>query len=234
MKIVVAAALAAGILVVTALAGFARPDAAPAQGASSARNAVTVTGTGSIHVVPDRAELSLGVAAHAETAEDALRANAERMRRVLEALDDAGIADGDVQTRELSLSPRYQRNEVVGYTASNVVSVSAKVSDAGRALDAAVAAGANQSYGLSLVASDRGEPYRRALADALADARAKAKALADAGGFDVGAVVRVEEQQHGPVFAGELRAVNDAAAATPIEAGRTKLEATVSVSFAIR
>ncbi len=58
----------------------------------------------------------------------AMRQNAEQMTKVMAAVKAAGIADKDVQTSGISLSPqyRYRENEapaITGYQASNTVSL---------------------------------------------------------------------------------------------------------------
>ena len=102
------------------------------------------------------------------------------------------------------------------------------------ALDAAVAAGATRTEGLSLTRSDQEALYRRALAEAVDDARAKAKALAKAGNFELGGVVGVEEGTQEAYTYGTLPFTDQAAAVAPIEPGTQKLTASVRVSFEIR
>ena len=239
MKLVAAAALAAVALVTIALSGVGRPDAARGEAAPDPRrDVVTVNGTGKVESVPDRAEASFGVVTRAETAEQAVNDNAERMRRVIDALRDAGVADKDIRTQELALMPHYDKDAqaITGYEASNTVVASSPLDKLGAALDAAVAAGANRSYGLTLARSDRDDLYRKALASALDDARAKAEALAEAGGFDVGDVVGViEGGGPEPVPMPYDTAVRGVAQAerTPLMPGTQEIQATVSVSFAI-
>jgi uncharacterized protein len=236
MKLVAVLALAAAALVAVALSGVGRPDAARGEAAPQPRtDVVTVTGVGKIETVPDRAEASFGVVTRAETAEAAVKENAEKMNRVIDALRDAGIAEKDIRTQELALNPRFERNRgIVGYEASNTVVGSSTLETLGAALDAAVAAGANRSYGITLARSDRDDLYRDALAAAVDDARAKAAALADASGFGVGDIVRVEEG--GASMPMYDTAVRDFAqeASTPLMPGTQEIQASVAVSFAIR
>ena len=96
------------------------------------------------------------------TAGEALAANAARMNAVFAALKRAGIADKDIQTSNLSLSPIYTERvqvtangntqdiapRIIGYTANNSVAVrQRKLSEVGRVIDALVAAGANEISG---------------------------------------------------------------------------------------
>jgi uncharacterized protein YggE len=86
-RVLTLAALA-GLLV--AFAGVARPEGATS--AASPARTITVTGTGTVTTVPDRAEFSFGVTSQARTASAALAANAAEMRKVIAALKDAGVA----------------------------------------------------------------------------------------------------------------------------------------------
>lgn len=233
MKLVRVAALCAALAATAAFAGVGIPERAHSQaGVGPAANTVTVSGTGSVEAVPDRAELSFGVTTEARTASAALSASSAEMRRVIAAIRGAGVAQADIQTQIVSLQPRYSErgDEIVGYTATN--SVSAKLRDLGRAgavIDAAVGAGANQVFGPGLTRSDQTALYRRALRAAVADARAKARSLAAAAGRRLGRVRSVVETGAAP----PPRPLEAKAAATPIEPGTQLIQASVSVEFAL-
>jgi uncharacterized protein YggE len=221
---------AAAAFVVALLGGVGRSDAA-LHDASSAANTVTTTGHGVGTAVPDKAQVTAGVQTQATTAADALAENARLMNKVVAALTSAG--GSDLQTQQVSLYPRTNESgDVVGFTAADTVTATARIADAGGLVDAAVAAGANTVDGPSLSVSDRDGLYRAALAKAMADARAKALALGNAGGFGVGAVSSVTEETAGaPVPVLEAAAAKSSD--TPVEPGTQDVTADVSVTFAI-
>jgi uncharacterized protein len=229
---IVIAALA--VLVVAALAGIGRPEAAESA-SDEPREGITVTGVGRVSTVPNEAEFSLGVTAKGQTARAALTENAERMRRLIEALKLAGVAARDIQTRDVSVGSDYDADgRSDQFVASNTVSVLIRDLDtAGAVLDAATRAGANNVYGPSLTRSNRDGLERRALEDAVANARKRAEAVAAAGGVNLGAVIAMSEspQVVGPELA--YRAADSAASSVPIEKGTQEIQATVSVTFAI-
>ena len=169
----------------------------------------------------------------AQSASDALSANAKLMNQVVAALKSAG--GSDLQTQQVSLYPQTNdQGQVTAYVADNSVSAKAKIADAGALIDAAVGAGANTVNGPSLDVSDRDARYRDALGKAVDDARAKAEALAKAGGFGVGVVSSVTEQSAnapGPVPMVDAAAKT---ASTPIEPGTQDVTADVVVTFRIR
>ena len=219
---------AAGLLAVAALAGvLGRPVGAGAADPPS-RRTVTVTGLGAVGSTPDRAQLSFGVESRAATAQAALAANASAMQRLLAALREAGVSE--LQTESVSVWPRWtDGNRDDGYVASNSVSGVIGVARAGAAIDAAVAAGANQVYGPSFTSEDARALYRQALRAAVDDARARAETLARAAGASLGGVLTVSESGQ----ASPEPLVERAADATPIVAGQQETTASVTVTFAL-
>src|SRR5581483_6535616 len=171
-----------GIALVALLAGA---GGAVGAGAQPRSHSITVTGQGSVRTVPDRAQLSLGVSTDAKTAAGALRANAAEIAKVIAAVKAQGVPAADVQTEQVSLSLRYADDGqgIVGYTATNSVSVVVRtLAKVGAVIDAAVDAGANQVSGPNLVRSDQNALYRQAMRAAISNARAKARAIAKAAG----------------------------------------------------
>ena len=150
MKLARLALLAAGGVAVAAFAGVFQPSGAHSAPGETSTGGITVFGTGSANVTPDRASFSFGTVSQAATANAALTASSQSVARVVAALKKAGVAQADIQTSDVSLSPRMNdsNNEIVGYTASNTVTATIKkLGDAGDVVDAAVTAGANQVYG---------------------------------------------------------------------------------------
>jgi uncharacterized protein len=231
LRILIAAAF---VLAVAALVGVAQPQQARGQEADGPDRSITASGLGSVTTVPDRAHFSFGVQAQSRTASQALEAADAQLTRVVAALRSAGIAQADIQTEQISLSPRTSEDgvQIVGYMAVSSVSVRVRNLDrAGPVVDAAVGAGANQVYGPSLTRSDQEAVYRGALKAAYADARAKAQALADAAGVTLGAMTStVEGGASAPMPLAAGRAED---AKATIEPGTQEIQASVSVTFAV-
>jgi uncharacterized protein YggE len=231
--IVALTALGTGIAL---YAGVFRPDAAQGQtaGASSALG-ITVTGTGSVKAAPDQADFSFGVETQGDTPSEALSKNGAAVQKVIDALKAAGIAAADIQTQQVSVSPRYDNKgqNIVGYTAVNSVNVTVRdLSKAGDVVDAAVKAGANQVFGPTFSISNQTALYQDALKKALADARTKAQTIAAAAGVSLGRVVNIVEG--GGVTPVPLGAAEGAAGGkTPIEPGLQEIPASLTVTYAI-
>ena len=233
MRLVPLAALAAALAATVAFAGVGRPDSA--HGAAPSVRSVTVSGTASIQAVPNEAGFSAGVSTDAATARAALAANATKAAHVLDALRAAGVTKGDLQTQDVSVSPRWDEGgRQNGFTAHTSVQVHVQdVGQAGRLIDAAVAAGASETSGPSFDRGDRDALYRDALKSAFNEARLKAATLAGEAGASLGPVLRIEESSTTPEppFPYAMRAAADTS--TPVEPGKQDVQATVTVTFSL-
>ncbi len=222
--------LALLLLVASAIAGVAQPHFGRS-GGSPAGKTITVSGNGTVTSVPDRANFGFNIETRAKTATGALAQNADAATKVIQALKDAGAAAADIQTSQVSLSPQTTPDGVtiVGYIASNSISVRSKIAQAGKLIDTAVAAGATGVSGPSLSLSDQDSLYRDALKKAVADAKLKAQALADGAGLTLGAVQSIAEGSVATPLpmAGKLDATS-----TPLEPGTQDVQATVTVIYA--
>jgi uncharacterized protein YggE len=226
------------LAVIGAVAAVLVLGTAGAEGASSeaaVQHSIIVTGQGSVATTPDRAQVSFGVSTDAKTASAALRGNAAEMSKVIAAVKARGIAPTDIRTDLVSLSPRYSQNgdAVVGYTASNSVSVTLRgLGKVGSTIDAAVEAGANQVSGPNLVRSDATALYRAALRAAITNAKGKAQTISRASGLHIRRITDVSESSAAPAPTPlTSKAAGDVS--TPVEAGTTLVEATVTVTFGV-
>ncbi len=213
-------------------AAFALPGAAFAD-----RALVTVTGEASVEAVPDVATLSLGVTTQGATATEAMAANSAQLKVVLERLKSAGIAEGDMQTSNLSLNPNWVGYDsgatptIAGYTANNMLTVRVRALDTlGGVLDAAITDGANTLNGLTFELAEPRPKVDEARRAAVVDAMARATLLVTAAGASLGRLVSITEAggyvNPQPMFRAEASSV-------PVAAGEIGLTASVTVVFEI-
>jgi len=211
--------------------------AAPA----GAEGTITVSGRGEVSAVPDMATLMLGVTTEATEAASAMRLNSAAMAAVLSQLAAEGVAERDVQTSSLSLSPRWEPPRpqesdprITGFVAMNMVTVVLRDLDAlGGVLDAVLGEGANSLGGLSFGVADDAALRDEARRAAVADATAKARVLAEAAGVTLGAVQEIVE---GGGFDRPMplaRMDMAMAEAVPVARGELSLQATVTMTWAI-
>ena len=224
--------VAAGLTLVALAGAVGLPDLAGAQDAAPADDTLTVMGVGSVKAVPNEAQMSFGVETRRPTAQAAVAANADAMRKVINALRQAGARE--IATQWVSVYPFTQEGVTIeGYSASNSVSAVSDVDDAPGLIDAAAEAGANQVSGPGLSSSNAEALYRQALAKAVADARLRAEALAKAAGRSLGEITAIVEGGAQPVPVYRAAAM-DSAASTPIVPGQQETTATISVTFSLR
>lgn len=159
---------------------------------------VEVTGSDKILATPDMAEVELGVTLLADDADTAQQDVAKTLAKVTDELEALGVDPEDIAVSNLRVYPQYDYSEsvekIAGYQAS--VSITVKnltLEDAGRAVSAATAAGANQVQGVSYYCSDYDALYRQALDAAMAMAQNKACSIATASGDTLGDVLSVIE-----------------------------------------
>ena len=200
-----------------------------------------VVASGEVSAVPDIATIGAGVVTQAATAVAAMSENARRTSATVAAIRKAGVADRDIQTTAISLSPQYRYADnqppvITGYQASSRVSIRFRdVKAAGPILDSLVAAGANQIDGPTL-SIDKPEPLLdQAREKAVAAARARALLYARAAGLQVKRIVAISEGSNDamprPMPMMMMARGKEAAADSSVEAGEQKLSISVSVTF---
>jgi uncharacterized protein YggE len=229
--------ISALVLTASALAGVGAPMLIRAESSDPpAAGTLSVVGTGVVKTKPDTARISAGVTTDAAKADEAMKANATAMQKVIDALKAEGIDSKDLQTEYVSVQPRYDDagSHIVGFTASNsVAAIVRDITRAGAVIDAALTAGANTVGGPSLSREDQDDLYRDALADAVAKARLKATSLARAAGLTLGDIKSLSEGTQEAIPVESFSALRDAASAPPIEPGTTEITANVRVVFAV-
>lgn len=216
------------------------------------RKTITVTGQGKISAAPNVADINIGVVTQAETAREALSANTEKMTALQKTLKDRGVAAKDVQTTNISVTPRYSQPpqpvpgqqpreftpRIVGYDVTNTVTVTARdLNKLGDLLDAVVTAGANQMNGISFRIDTPESLLDEARKKAMADAKHKADLMAGEAGVVVGPPISITDQE-GPRYPvprapmmGRMMAMD---APVPVSAGEQELSVSVHVVYELK
>lgn len=241
------------LIIAVALAGvgaFAFGGSRQGAKAEPAQNdrVLYVRGEAEINVTPDIAYITLGVESQESTAEAAQKQNAKSMSAVVDAILGMGVAREDLQTYGYNLYPvrTYDkaagRDKLVGYRASNMVRVTVRHLDSvGKLIDKAVHAGATNVEGVTFSVADEGQWENRAVEQAIARAKAKAEVMAKAAGVALGRPTLVSDGSADvqPVLlSGRMKAASFAAdeagaPATPVEAGKITVRASVQMAFEI-
>jgi len=200
---------------------------------------LSVTGEGSVQVVPDMATVTLGVTAQAPGAAEAAQEAGKKIRAVLDMLGQQGVRPEDVQTSGLSLNPRYEqvRNDpgqspqVAGFEASNMLTVTVRdLSKLGDLLDGVLDRGANTFRGVSFGLQDPDTASDAARKLAVADALAQATLMAGAAGAKRGPILSMSESGGGmprPMFSAAMKVAD----AMPVAPGALTVQAEVTMVF---
>lgn len=188
--------------------------------------------------VPDIATISAGVVTEGADGNTAMRDNAAQMQRVMTAIREAGIAEKDIRTSGINLSPRYQRSsnqapKITGYEARNTVSLKVRdISRLGQVLDALAKQGANQINGPSFEIDNPEPVFDKARQAALAQAQARAQTYAVSLGMKVRRIVSISEGRSGGVRpVPMMRAMSAESGAPPVAPGETTVSVSLQVAF---
>ncbi len=218
--------------------------AEPVSVTNSTVETITVGGLAKKKLTPDRALFTVSVETSAQTVREAVQQNNEKTEQVIAALKKAGASEQEIQTSNFSIFPQQEftenrRPRVFGYQVNNSLTVTrATVNDAGKLLQAAVDAGANQAGGLSLVVSDPSRGREEGLQRAFQDAKAKAETLAKAAGRSVGRALSISEgitvAPPSPLLGHTMALSQAKVAEVPVSLGTEEISFAVSVTFELR
>lgn len=212
-----------------------------AQDSTDRRAELSLSAAGEVSLTPDQASVSAGVVSRGATAGEAVRANARDMSAVFEALDRAGVAETDMQTSQLSVSPVYDRDErnrqgeITGYEARNTVTALVRdIDGVGGVIDAVFEAGANTLQGVNFSSSQADQARDEARRRAVTELMALRDLYAGAAGFEVLGLVSLSEsggQRPYPMMARAEAFASDAS--TPVAAGELTISVTVNAVWEI-
>jgi uncharacterized protein YggE len=218
----------------------AQAQSGPAYSIPSDATILSVSADAESRRVPDVATLSAGVVTQAVDGNTAMRQNAEQMNKVVAAIRGAGIAEKDIQTSGINLSPQYQFKEgeaprITGYQASNTVSLKVRdIAKLGKLFDLLAAQGANQINGPSFEVDQPEPAYDEARVAALKKAQLRAETYARTLGLRVRRIVSISEGRGGGVRPVMMMAAAPRARAemdTSVSPGETTLSVTLEVTF---
>src|SRR5437763_1947778 len=106
------------LLLTTALPIFAQQQPC----SSPTGRAVTVNGSATIRVVPDRVAFTVGVETDAASVATAFKTNTEKLDAVLQALKAAGVKSEQIETSNFAITSKdYEGKKLPGYRVTNFV-----------------------------------------------------------------------------------------------------------------
>ena len=232
MKKLLAIILALALLLPT----FALADVFAAEGAT-----ITVSGSASVTLKADYAQVTVGVSTKAPTVEEASAKNTAAIHAVITALTEAGVLEDDIATSNYSVGAEYDYSAfgtqtLTGYNVSNQLNVIIRDMDhIGATLDKATAAGANTIYNIQFLSTQADAAQDEATAHAVQDAMRRAVLLAKAAGLQLGSIVSIADSVTG--YSGMPRVYKstmDAAAGNSILPDDASVSASVTIVFELK
>jgi uncharacterized protein YggE len=210
---------------------------------------IAVSGTGTVSVEPDTADVTFSVQSDSELLKEAQADSTTRLEGITEELTSGGVSEADIVTsgyyvtviNEYDDDGNFER--ISGYRVDAQITATIRdLETLGTLLDSVTTAGANGIYGLYFYVNDPGPAATQARAAAMEDARAKADQLAAASGVTITGVVSINEtwapspvskdfyQQAGGMGGAEMDA---AAAPVSVSPGSTDITVELQVVFEI-
>jgi uncharacterized protein len=224
------------------LAFFAALLTATASAAPAATvTRITVTGEGSVAVMPDQATVRAAIDSTADAAQEAVSQSNATYNRVVDAVAATGVARSDITLAFYNFS--YNPRPIVapgenippgryGYIVTRAFDVKVRdVNKAGTVVDALTRAGVTNIESVTFTTADPSHARGQATAKAVADARTKAQEVARAAGLHVTGISRISYGGT-PVVQPMMRAVAlSAPVPTTFDQGNVNVNVNLTVIF---
>ena len=222
----------------------------------SSYRSFSASGEGKVVAIPDVAKFTFSVITEGgKDIASIQQENAQKNNNSISLLKDNGVEDKDIKTAGYSLQPRYQyfscpvgKNsstkpcpppEIVGYSINQTTSV--KIRDfekAGEILSGVVQGGVNSVSELFFTIDDRTEIENQARQEAIANAISKAESIAQAGNFNLGKILSINENSFSVFNQYKTLGIGGsedfAVSAPAIEPGSQDVSIGVTISYEIR
>ena len=178
-------------------------------------NSIAVNGEGKVYATPDIFIFTISVNEKADTTKLAFQQANTKVKEIRQALKDAGVAEKDVQTTNISMYPHYEYNGnnsiPKGYEANQQLTITVrKIEDAGKVMDAVTSIEGAQINSTQYDIDDKEKIYEQARKQAFEKAQQKAEQLADLADVRLGKVTSISDvvmdYQPVPMYANAMKA----------------------------
>jgi uncharacterized protein YggE len=207
---------------------------------SNPRRTLSVSGSGTVFLTPDIANIYLGVHTEETDIALALSKNNTQSLAVVEAMKNLGVAAEDIQTSNFSIWSRQDYDPLgalyTKYVVDNTVYIKVRnLAQLGSLLTTVVASGANNINSISFDVSDKSAAMAEARQKAMSNANDLAGELAKTAGVGVGEIQSITYLDYSPApYSGMGGGGAAPQAAVPIQPGQLQISVTVNVSYAIK
>ena len=202
------------VLLVFAYSAYVYVDSYSKSIQPSSFRSFSVSGEGKVVTVPDVAQFSFGLLTQGgRDIANLQKDNTTKINKIIDFIKSSGVDAKDIETLSYNLEPRYQNyscpsdgfesmpcppSEIIGYSVSQSVSIKIRdFSKIGSILSGVVKNGANNVSQLSFTIDDPESAESEAREKAVAQAKKKAMSIARAGGFGLGRLLSINENNFG-------------------------------------
>lgn len=205
---------------------------------------LTVSGTATVFKPADILTLALSVEVYDKDIAKGVQSNSEKIQAVIKALQQAGLSDKEIHTKNYTLIPETApapKNppanwlpSISGYRIRNTIEIRTRQLDlAGRVIDASVAAGGNTIEAISFSLENEDEAKSEAITKAYQQAEKYAQALSKEANVKLDSILELNvNQPYASPFV--LRAAKfNQEVSTPISARDVEVSATLTVVYAL-
>jgi len=241
--VIVIATLSVGGLVLASGSRSTQPIAQAAAPTTSDRS-ITVVGIGKVTGKPDIAHITVGIETQAPSLQTAVDDNKAKMTVLLDTLKKLGLADKDIQTSNYSVytervtpptpDAKVSADQMIYHVTNQVDVIVRDVNQLGDVLDKAVAAGANNIYGVNFSVEDTTKLESDARAKAVDNAKSRAQELAQLNGLQLGEVLSVSEVIGGSAFPMDSAAKGMGGGGTPVQPGELEMSLSIQITYAVK
>lgn len=214
-------------------------------------NSISVMGEGKTMVKPDMLVINLSVSELADTTEKAQAQSNEKVVKVRDLLSGLNIAESNLKTTSVNVSPEYDRSEpsgrkLLGYRSRHSMTVTLTGDNfgeiGGQIITDISKIGWVNVDGTFFDLKDKNSALSGAREIALQDARAKAEQLAKASGARLGKVVTITDNTYysipWPIYYAKAEGMGgvamDSAASNSLSPGETEVTVNVNVVYKIK
>lgn len=201
---------------------------------------VSVTGEGTVEVVPDKVQINARVEHNGDSASEVKRQNEEVVNQIFQFLESRGVESENIQTEYLRLNKdhNYQTKEDF-YSANQAISIQLdNLEDYEEIMSGLMESGLNRIDGIEFQTSKKEELESEARQKAMLDAQEKARELASAVGQSIGYANKISEMETSgfqPVYRmAEMQAFDSSSAKQTIAPGEMEITVKVNVGFLLR
>jgi len=215
---------------------------------------ITVTGSGSHRVVPDKAMVDISIFNEEDTSQKAVEQNSMVTEKVIETIEALEIEEIDIRTASFNLIPLYtyrgedEPPEVYAYRATTVLQASTvEIDEIGGIISSSIEAGANDVSSLRFGLSDdlEKESKRQRWRKAAMDGKDKAYTIANSLGVEIIDIYHVSETETyspGPVIFRETEAAvgagefseTEGVSSIPVAPDEVEVTAVIKITYSFR